>query len=199
MTARDTEDARPEERERAEAEAHVGTADRRRWLTPRTRRRLLTGGVAALLLAAGAWMLAGAYRLTSAPSADNRALTDTERTSQVSGEVSDALAKVFSYTPDRLSTTEQDARQLLDGRAARQYEELFGQLRQQVRKQELTLTTQVVEAGVTRLSQDRAQLLVFLDQTSRRAGKKPATAAAQLSVTAERQDGDWRIVRLKSR
>jgi Mce-associated membrane protein len=52
---------------------------------------------------------------------------------------------------------------------------------------------------VTRLDGSSAQLLVFLDQVSRREGGAPATAPAQLSVTAELDDGRWRIVDITSR
>jgi Mce-associated membrane protein len=66
-------------------------------------------------------------------------------------------------------------------------------------EQKLTLTTHVVRAGVTSLKGDTAQLLVFLDQVTEREGKKPTSAAAQLSVTAERRDGNWLITELKAR
>jgi Mce-associated membrane protein len=52
---------------------------------------------------------------------------------------------------------------------------------------------------VTRLTGNSARLLVFLDQVSQRQGAAPATAPAQLSVTAELADGRWRIVDIASR
>ena len=164
----------------------------------RTRRLLLATALAAAVLAGGL-MLFGAYRLTSAESARNHALTDREATEEVSGEVGDALAKVFSYTPDGVRTTELDARRLLRGEAATQYRRLYGQLRKRVTEQKLTLTTRVVHTGVVSLDDHRARLLVFLDQTSTRDGGHPSTAAAQLAVTAERRGGEWRIVRLAAR
>ncbi|MEU2603790.1 hypothetical protein [Streptomyces albus] len=155
--------------------------------------------VLVLALVAGGGLLFRAQQLTGSPSARNAALTDHAATSRVSGEVGDALARVFSYTPEGLDDTEQAARELLAGKAARQYQTLFARVRRQAREQKLTLATRVVETGVTRLRGDRAELLVFLDQTTTRADRKPTSAAAQLSVTARREHGDWRIVALTAR
>lgn len=155
--------------------------------------------VTVVALAASVTLLVGAARLTGSEAAKNKALTDAAATSRVSGEVGDALARIFSYTPDGVARTEQDAKDVLDGKAARQYESLFGQVREQVAEQKLTLATRVVSSGVTSLRGDRARLLFFLDQTTTREGRKPTTAAAQLSVSAERRDGDWRIVGITAR
>ncbi|MFI8848679.1 hypothetical protein ACIGW3_00500 [Streptomyces sp. NPDC053499] len=152
-----------------------------------------------LALAAGAGFLVRAGQLTGSAAARNAALTDRAATSRVSGEVQDALARIFSYTPEGLAGTERAADELLAGKAARQYETLFGQVEQRARKQKLTLATRVVSVGVSKLRGDRAHLLVFLDQTTHRAGREPANAAAQLSVTAQRRDGDWRIVGITAR
>lgn len=162
-------------------------------------RRAAVAVAAVVLLLAGAGLLFGARQLTGAPAAANHALTDTEATSQVAGDVSGTLAKVFSYTPDGTAATERSARELLDGKAARQYEELFGQVRTQVAEQKVTLSTRVVRAGVVRLTDDSAELLVFLDQTTRRGDRHPTSAAAQLSVTAQLREGQWRIVDIKAR
>ena len=82
-------------------------------------RRLLLVGTAAVLVLGGCGFLHAAHRLNSAPSAENRALTDTEATARVAGEVGNALARVFSYTPDDTAAAERSARTVLDGRAAR--------------------------------------------------------------------------------
>ena len=164
-------------------------------------RRLRVAGVALLaaLLLAGTGLLVQAARLNGDDALANRALTDASATAAVSGDVSNALSKVFSYAPEDPGVTARDADELLAGRAREQYRRLFGQIQQRVVAQELTLTTHVVRAGVVRLDGDDATLLVLLDQVTERRGEDPASVGAQLSVTAEKQDGQWRITDLKSR
>ncbi|MDH6577246.1 hypothetical protein [Kitasatospora sp. MAP5-34] len=168
-----------------------GTArSRRRWAVP--------AALAALLLAGSGFRYLGAQLRDPAAMA-NRALVDTRATTEVTGDVSSALGKVFSYSPSDTTATAQAAAELLDGTAAAQYQALFGQLQQRVAEQKLTLSSRVVRAGVVELTVDRAQLLVFLDQTAQREGQAATTAAAQLSVTAQLRGGHWRITDLKAR
>ncbi|MEU6820854.1 hypothetical protein ABZ921_09510 [Streptomyces atriruber] len=155
--------------------------------------------VLAALLLTGGTLMALTARTADTPAAANRALTDSEQTRRVIADVSDALTAVFTYTPDDLATTERRAHDVLRGKAAEDYRALFGKLRRQVGKQELSLTTQVVRAGAVELTGDDARLLVFLDQRAERKGAKATTAAAQLSIVARRDDGHWTITDIKAR
>jgi Mce-associated membrane protein len=167
----------------------------RRW----SRRSIAATAVLALaVLLAGALLLA-AQQLRDPAARGNRALTDAAATDQVTGDVSNALSRIFAYTPDDTQSTAQAARDVLAGAAATQYQQLFARIRQQVADQKLTLTTRVVRAGVVSLTSGHARLLVFLDQTAQRAGARATSAAAQLSVTAEFTGGRWRITDLKAR
>jgi Mce-associated membrane protein len=86
---------------------------------------------------------------------------------------------------------------MLVGAALKQYNVLFAALQKKASGQQLTLTAKVVTAGVTYLQGDRAQLLVFLDQTSTRASDgKTSASAAQLQISAELAHGSWRISNL---
>ncbi|WP_031518298.1 hypothetical protein [Streptomyces sp. NRRL F-5123] len=162
------------------------------------RRAAALVAIAALLLTGGGFGYA-AQQLKSPAAARNRALTDTEATSRLTGEISGALGRVFAYTPDDTQSTEQAAHDSLEGAAAGQYRKLFAQIRDQVASQQLTLSTRVVRAAVVSLTGDRARLLVFLDQTAQRAGSVPTTAAAQLSVSAHLVGGHWKIDQLTAR
>ncbi|WP_411070459.1 hypothetical protein [Streptomyces sp. cmx-4-25] len=166
--------------------------------TSRWRTVALVAAVAALLLGGGAFFLA-AHQLRSTPSARNHALTDTAATTRVGGDVGEGLARVFSYAPGRADAAERSATTVLSGRAARQYADLFAQVRESLAAQRLTLTTQAVRTGVIDLRGNTARLLVFLDQTSRRDGAPATSAAAQLTVTAEFRDDRWLIVDIKAR
>ncbi|WP_395570389.1 hypothetical protein [Streptomyces sp. BK79] len=162
-------------------------------------RRLVPAVGAALLVLAGCGFFYGAHQLRSTPSAENHALTDAEATTRVAGDVGNALARVFSYTPDGLEATERAARSVLAGRAERQYTELMGRIRADLAEQRVTLSTQAVRTGVVELDGDSARLLVFLDQISHRGKAGTTSAAAQLTVTARWEEDQWRIVDIRTR
>ncbi|MFE7435720.1 hypothetical protein ACIPH4_28330 [Streptomyces tendae] len=174
-------------------------------------RRAALAATAAVLVLGGCGFFYAAHQVRSQAPARNHALTDTEATTRVAGDVGDALARIFSYTPDGTAAAERSASTVLDGRAARQYETLFARVRDDLTEQRVTLSTRAVRTGVIELEGDRARLLVFLDQTAHRgdgkgkgkgkdAGNAEATtAAAQLTVTARLDDDRWRIVDIKAR
>lgn len=161
--------------------------------------RVVAGVLAAALLVAGAGLFVAGRQLRDTPATANRALTDSRATTRVAGDVTNALGKVFSYSPEATGVTKESAKQLLAGKALQQYAALFGQVEKQAADQKLTLTTHVVRAGVTRLTHDSAHLLVFMDQVYERKGKAASTAAAQLSVTAQLREGRWTIVEIDAR
>ncbi len=165
---------------------------RRRW--PRLLGALLT----VALLATGGALFAEGRQLRDTPATANLALTDAEATTRVTGDVSSALSRIFSYGPGATATTRAAAKEVLAGKALQQYAALFGQVERQSADQKLTLTTEVVRAGVTRLTDDSAHLLVFLDQVYERRDRTPTTASAQLTVTAELRGGRWWIVEIGS-
>ncbi|MEU2549544.1 hypothetical protein ABZ618_29645 [Streptomyces roseolus] len=184
-TAPETEPAATEE---------AGPAPRAsRWRTA-----ALATALTALLLGGSAFFY-GAHQLRTTPSARNQALTDTAATTRVGGDVGEGLARIFSYTPTGSDAAERSAGTVLAGRAARQYTELFAQVRESLVAQRITLSTQAVRTGVIELDGDGARLLVFLDQVSRRGEGAPTTVAAQLTVTARFQDDRWVITDLRTR
>lgn len=172
-------------------------------------RKAALAATAAVLVLGGCGFFYAAHQLRSQAPARNHALTDTEATTRVAGDVGEALARIFSYTPDGTAAAERSASTVLDGRAARQYETLFARVRDDLTEQRVTLSTRAVRTGVIELEGDRARLLVFLDQTSQRGDGKDkdkdegdveaTTAAAQLTVTARLDDDRWRIVDIKAR
>ncbi|MFH8884029.1 hypothetical protein [Streptomyces californicus] len=181
----------------AHAREDGGTEDRadaarRRWP------RVLGALLAVALIVVGGVLYAQGRQLRDTPATANLALTDAAATTRVTGDVSSALTKVFSYAPGSTAATRATAKQVLTGKALQQYAALFGQVERQAADQKLTLTSEVVRAGVTRLTGDSAHLLVFLDQVYERQGRAPTTAAAQLTVTAELRDGRWWIVEIGS-
>ncbi|MEU9871653.1 hypothetical protein AB0C87_27830 [Actinomadura sp. NPDC048021] len=155
-------------------------------------------GLAAVLLAAfGVWALRQAGGLRDDPSARNAALTDGAATSEVKGAVADMIGKVFSYDYAAPGRTSQAARASLAGDAVRQYEAIFGKVREDAPKARTVLSTRVTDSAVTTLTGDRAAVLVFADQrTTRTADGESTHAPAMLTVTAARRDGHWKITAL---
>ncbi|MFD8570066.1 hypothetical protein [Streptomyces sp. NPDC059639] len=160
---------------------------------------IIAAVVAVLLLATGAALFYLAHDLRTDPATKNQALTDADATNRVNGDISSALAKIFSYTPDGTAATQRTASQVLTGKAAKQYAELFTQVQKNAPAQKVTLTTDAVRVGTVSLRGDTAHLLVFLDQSTHRGDKKAVTSAAQLSVTAQLTDDVWQIVDIKAR
>jgi Mce-associated membrane protein len=149
--------------------------------------------LAVVVLALGCAVWFGIETASLSPG-DNQALVDLPATASVSAEVSDAVKAVFSYDYANLSRTERAASEVLTGDAVRQYQAQFASARTRAVAEKVVRTTTVRAVGVRSLHGDSASLLLFLDQqTVSAAGGAPASSVAQLSVTAQRIDGRWKI------
>ncbi|MFC6931313.1 hypothetical protein ACFQHO_13890 [Actinomadura yumaensis] len=78
-------------------------------------------------LAVSGW----ADRRSEGSPAANRALVDKAATAEAVTEVSNGVARIFTYVHTDPAATERAAKEILTGRAASQYRSLFGQVRQQ--------------------------------------------------------------------
>jgi Mce-associated membrane protein len=170
-----------------------------RFFGPR-RLSVALGVVAALLVGAGVTGLVVAGNLRDSPAGRNSALVDTGRTAEVSAAISNALNQIFSYSYDKTEVTEQAAKDVLRGDALVTYDKLFAEVRARAPEQKLVLTTRVIYSAVQSIEEDRAQLFVFLDQSATRVDTNTTSAAAaQLSITAKREDGRWVITGMTPR
>ncbi|MBA9004322.1 hypothetical protein [Thermomonospora cellulosilytica] len=160
--------------------------------------RPVTLGIATVLLGAvAAWSAVQADRLRSGTVAENVALTDTARTSEVKGQLGDAVNELFSYRYTDMAKTEQAARRLLTGKAVQQYQNMMEPIRRQAAAQKLVLTTTVTDSGVRMLSGDRARMLFFVDQRSTRTAQEETTyAGAMLAVDAVKVGDTWKITNI---
>lgn len=154
--------------------------------------------LAAVLLVVG---LLGWYMsidLQRSEAADNGAVVDSKTTAQVQASVSQALGRVLTYDYQDPASTEAAADELLAGAARTEYDTLFTSLQERAPGQKLMLSAQVQAIGVKELHGSTARLLVFLDQSSRRAkDDESSVSAAQLAVTAKKVGGVWKITQLK--
>jgi Mce-associated membrane protein len=148
---------------------------------------------AVVVLAVGCAVWFGIETASLSPS-DNAALVDAAATSSVTAEVGDAVKAVFSYDYANLARTERAAASLLTGDAVGQYSAQFTSARQHASAEKLVRTTTVRAIGVRTLRGDDASLLLFVDQqTIGPTGGAPQSSVAQLSVTARRIDGHWKL------
>ncbi|MGW0934086.1 hypothetical protein [Streptomyces sp. NPDC002666] len=168
-------------------------------LRPRPRLRItLPAALCALTVLLGAfaaWAFTSAATLNDEPGRQNTALTDIARTSEVKGQITEAVGAVFSYNYASPAKADAAVKKYLTGKAVQQHEDMLAEVRAQGPKQKLVLTTTVTESGVELLDGDRARLIIFADQSNTRTGKSEETtyAAAMFAVDAVRRGGTWRI------
>jgi Mce-associated membrane protein len=188
-------DESPEPSETAESSETDETPE-----APRRRRRLLLPllvAVSVLLAATGVAFTVAARSVAGDPAAANHALTDVGATAEVTSAVTLALNRIFSYSYDKTDVTGQAAQDVLRGEARTTYDRLFAQVKEKAPAQKLVLTTRVTSSAVQELRDGHARLLVFLDQFATRTdNNSSSSAAAQLSVTAEREGNTWKITGL---
>ncbi len=167
---------------------------------PRRPVGLVTLCALTLLLGAFAgWAHAEAESLRAEPARSNTALTDLARTSEIKGQVAEAVDRLFSYDHADPGAFDKAAKDLLTGKAVTQHRDLLADVRKRADAQKAVITTTVTETAVERIDGDRARVLVYADQSSvATAGGKAARdegvyAAAMLAVDVVHRDGRWRV------
>lgn len=156
---------------------------------------LIAAGVGVLLTAAAVFF--GWQYFATADATDNGAMSDAAETSQVKDQAQDAVQKIFSYQPDKIDQYKKDVDNLLVGdKVRKEYEKLYPDVEEKAPKQKITAVTKVAYSSVLDLDDDRANVLVFLEQSSWRGNDKKggANGGGILKVTMAR-DGDdrWKV------
>jgi Mce-associated membrane protein len=124
----------------------------------------------------------------------NTALTDTATTSQVKGQLTNAIKETFSYNYTDLASTEKAVKENLTGKALCEYDLLFGEVKKYAPEQKIVLDTTVRELAVVRIDGDRAEALVYIDQLSTRVDvNKTVAVGGQFAVQAHRDGDHWKI------
>ncbi|MFC9057322.1 hypothetical protein ACFTXB_04610 [Streptomyces sp. NPDC057074] len=181
--------------------------------TPAGRRRplglALLCALTVLLGGFAGWAHAEAGALRDEPARGNTALTDLARTSEIKGQTTKAVDRLFSYDHADPGALDKAARDLLTGKALAQHRELLADVRERADRQKAVITTTVTESAVERIDGDRARVLVYADQSSvattgTKAGEKAGQekdaaedqgvyAAAMLAVDVVHRDGRWLV------
>jgi Mce-associated membrane protein len=160
----------------------------------------LVGALASLVIALGlaAWFRGEANQLLGSAAASNDALVDVATTGQVSGQVRDAVQRVFSYDFARLDDNERAASDVITGPFARDYHQQFARVRELAPQQQAVVMATVPALAVKMLDGDRAIVVLFIDQRANRSGQaQPLLAAGRLTVAAQRVDGSWKIAEVE--
>lgn len=146
--------------------------------------------IALVLAALAIW-----FRAESTALEGNQAWVDPARTEEVKSAATKAVEGLFSYNYTDTAKTEKLAKDVLAGDNVRKrYNQLFDQVKREAPKQQLVLTSKAARSAVSMLEDDRARVLIFLDQTSTRATSGETVAnGAQLSVNMELQDDSWKV------
>ncbi len=201
-------EAKPDDIEEAEAEAasedpeaaessEASESEKK----PGSRQLILAGAlvVVGLLLAATAVL----FKIQAddvSSSTDNTALLDVAKTAQVKDQVAKATEALFSYDYNNIAKTETAAGDLLvndDVRA--KYNLLMGEVKRLAPQQKMVVTCKVTRSAVIRLEGERADVMVFVDQSSTRADTNKTTAgSAQLHLNAELQGDKWKITAMNT-
>ncbi|MEJ2854753.1 MULTISPECIES: hypothetical protein [unclassified Saccharothrix] len=145
--------------------------------------------VAAVLVGLGVW-----FQMRAGQVKYNQVLVDSAGTTEVAGQVREAVEKSFSYNFADVSGTEKAANELLIGKAKCQYNAIFGPVKTLAPEQKLVVTVKAVSTGVTSLEDDRATVLLFLDQvTTRTTDNQSGGGIAMMRAGAQRVDGRWKV------
>jgi Mce-associated membrane protein len=124
----------------------------------------------------------------------NRALLDTERTSELLARAKDVSEQLFSYTYTDLDGHKTRFKELSTGTFSDKYDELFASVEQQAGVMQASLTSTVKDVAVRVLTDDRAEVLVFIDQNSTRGDTGATTTAGSMYLaTFADVDGEWKV------
>lgn len=151
--------------------------------------------LSAILLVAGAVVLAiGNHAARANGPLANRAFLDGSATAEVVAQVTGAIKTVYSYDYTRLDANEAAAKQVITGQFAGDFDKVFAPVKALAPKEQAVLTTTVPAVGVLQLQDDRARLLMMVDQNGTRMGSQPiAGTSARLVAEAQLVDGHWKI------
>jgi Mce-associated membrane protein len=135
-----------------------------------------------------------AEQLAGGSDPGNDALSDPERTREVSQYLNTAIAQTFSYDYRDLAKTRTAVGKYLTGDARCEYDELFGEVERYAPEQRIVLETTVRALALSHLGRDDAQALVYIDQRSTRTDvNKTVSVGGQFAVQAHREGNHWKI------
>ena len=101
---------------------------------------------------------------------------------------------VLSYDYETLEADQREAQALMTGGYREEYDKLFTVLEENAPRTRTKVSASVVGSGVVRASDDRVQVLVFVDRpTTNKLNAEPVVYKDQVTVSMQRVDGDWLV------
>lgn len=140
------------------------------------------GVVAAALVAATAWLW------LREDAGDDQAA----RAAQTAAER--AVVPVLSYGFESLGADREAARAEMTGRYRTEYDKLFALIEENAPQTETTVGAEVVASGIVRATDQRVQVLVFVDRpTTNRLSAEPTVYKDQVTLSMQLVDGEWLV------
>ncbi|PKH43748.1 Mce-associated membrane protein [Nocardioides alpinus] len=172
--------ARPETRSEASREAGAGER----------------AGAPSWLLAGLAIVAAGlvAATLWTWPAADrgDAGNDSAARAAQVAAER--AAVPVLSYDYEHLDEDQRAAQALMTGSYREEYDKLFTVLQDNAPQTRTRVTASVIASGIVRASDERVQVLVFVDRpTTNKLSAEPVVYKDQVTLSMQLVDGEWLV------
>ena len=138
--------------------------------------------VATALVAATAWVWTGS----------SAAQDEAAREAQTAAER--AVVPVLSFDHEDLEGSQQRAQALLTGSYREDYDKLFAVIAENAPSTRTTVEVEVVASGIVRATDDRVQVLVFVDRpTTNKASTEPVVYRDQVTLSMQRVDDEWLV------
>lgn len=153
------------------------------WLVP----GWLLAGVAVLtVLVIGACV----WVVTTTPS--DASLRESGRAAQSAAET--AIGPVLSYNAAHLDEDQKAAESYLTPSYRKKYDALFAVIKQNAPQTRTVVTTKVVDSGVIRSSEDRVDVLLFVNRpTTNKQHRTPVVYKDQVTARMQKVGGDWLV------
>ncbi|NPC45446.1 J domain-containing protein [Nocardioides sp. zg-1230] len=114
------------------------------------------------------------------------------REAQVAAER--AVVPVLSYDHETLEADQRKAQALMTGSYREEYDKLFTVIEDNAPQTRTKVTASVAASGIVRASDDRVQVLVFVDRpTTNKLNAEPVVYKDQVTVSMQRVDGEWLV------
>lgn len=160
-------------------------------------RAALTGPLVVLLVAAGVLCGLAVHQVRQSPVTEDGTVTSEASRAVLLDETGKMVQKVLSYRAKSFESDVAAARKLMTPSMRSQYADTLAKVRKKVQSKGLNLKATTESSGIVSMTEQQAEVLVFVNQTTTAKGSK----ATQLNenrvlVTVTRTDGAWRISKL---